>query len=137
MSEKTRKASLNDYMKAGAKMKMIEDLIWTLVNEDMSKILDGRTVSGAEKSFEKVLVHVKSDAEDNMFEAYEQLGHDYINVFYGSIWPKWTYGHGDEDYGVGEEIRDIALDIITSIVGKEYGTAAFDEMKERWERKNG
>lgn len=130
MTQKTKTTSLIDYMKAGAEIKLIEALLWELEGKAY-KILDGREVNGAGKTIYRVLTHIKSDAEDNMFEAYPDLGQDYIHVFYSSLYCRLSNDSYDD---VEKEIRSIALDLIADIVTNMYGDQVFDMMKQRWER---
>lgn len=130
MTQKTKTTSLIDYMKAGAEIKLIEALLFKL-EEKAYKILDGREVNGAGNTIYRVLTHIKSDAEDNMFEAHPDLGRDYIHVFYSSLYGPWPNDSYDD---VEEEIRSIALDLIAYIATNMYGDQVFDMMKQRWER---
>lgn len=130
MTEKTKTTSLIDYMKVGADIKLVEALL-LLIDKRIYKVLDGREANGAEKTVHRMLTHIRSDAEDNMFEAYPELGQDYIHVFYSSLYSPHQYPSDHYD-DVEEEIRSIALDHIAYIAINMYGIQAFDMMKERF-----
>lgn len=131
MTEKTKTTSLIDYMKVGADIKLVEELL-SLIHKRIYKVLDGREANGAEKTAHKVLEHIKSDAEDNMFEAYPELENNYIHAFYSSLYGPYGYEPGEYFDDVEEEIRSIALDHIAYIAINMYGVQAFDMMKERF-----
>lgn len=75
--------TLELYKTIGAEARLIKHFLTEFV-VDSSKIQyakDSDRLSAITHSIEKLI----SDMEDQMFRDYPELGHDYINVFYGGL----------------------------------------------------
>ena len=81
MLQKSRR-TVDTYMKAGAKMRLMKTLGTRTVVE-ISQVLSASDTQKLMRALDKI-DEICSKAEDNMFRDHPELSDEYIDVFYGS-----------------------------------------------------
>ena len=114
MIERSRR-TLEMYKNIGAKARLLK---WILRNLEVhsSNILYAKDNDRFAKARHTIDCLI-SQMEDQMFKDYPELGHDYINVFYGDL----IYVDGKPSFGINEvddEVMSIAMEIVKGLVNE-------------------
>ena len=96
------------YMQIGAEARFIKRMMCKFI-VDSSKILYAPDTAKLMSISRKMDVII-SGMEDQMFRDYQDLGHDYINVFYGAP-------DTETLNGVDAEVKEIMADMLREIMG--------------------
>lgn len=112
----TKKATLDDFIRIGAQLRLIKDL-YTMFTVDVLNTLSADKYFKPIYKGEDILTQLSSDLDDEVFGAYN--GEDLSHIFYGAV----DVRRDDvADKAVHEAIGNLLIEMYKKNVGNEYAS---------------